>query len=327
MSGNKDVLFIGGHRKGGTTLLVRLLDDHPALNVYPGDLITLYAYFPQYIREERTAEQLWTRLEDVAFRDLRAYFASKYPDRMDDLRAMRSRLRGLLVDEDLKDIVKVLNAQIASFEQAFGKQGARWNVVKETSIEINAGMLLQGFPGSRFIQVIRDPRDNYAALKAGVGKYYSGFGDTDNTVLMSMIHRYGMGAKACLVNQKRFGAGRYHMVRHEDVVTATRTQMQGISDFLGVDFSTSMLQPSELGREVQSNTYEKQDMRSVSSANVGRWRERITDLEACIVEFFFKDVMEVFGYECAFAETEQLEAAAEFYQWSNHKYFYFDRFS
>ena len=42
------IIFLTGHRKSGTSLLQRLFDNHPDIDVYPTDLTLFYNYFPYY---------------------------------------------------------------------------------------------------------------------------------------------------------------------------------------------------------------------------------------------------------------------------------------
>lgn len=51
MDENK-IFILTDHRKSGTSLLHRLLDGHPYLNVYPVDLSVLYAYFSCYTNNQ-----------------------------------------------------------------------------------------------------------------------------------------------------------------------------------------------------------------------------------------------------------------------------------
>ena len=44
----KNLLFITGHRKSGTTMFANLFDGHKDFLVYPSDLCLLYAYYPFY---------------------------------------------------------------------------------------------------------------------------------------------------------------------------------------------------------------------------------------------------------------------------------------
>ena len=50
-------VFICGHRKTGTTLLLALLDGHPELSVYPVDSSFFYRYFPIYDSDKYTDEE------------------------------------------------------------------------------------------------------------------------------------------------------------------------------------------------------------------------------------------------------------------------------
>jgi hypothetical protein len=82
-----------------------------------------------------------------------------------------------------------------------------------------------------------------------------------------------------------------------------------------------------LGKPTKGNNFEDIVMTSVSTVNVGRWKARITETEAKIIEFYFKDLMAKYGYECEYDSNEQIDAASEFYKWANYKYYYFDHFA
>jgi hypothetical protein len=60
-------IFIGGHRKCGTTMFLDLLDGHPELCVYPVDLTILYAYFPIYDNENFSTDDRKKRLNTIIF--------------------------------------------------------------------------------------------------------------------------------------------------------------------------------------------------------------------------------------------------------------------
>ena len=67
-------------------------------------------------------------------------------------------------------------------------------------------------------------------------------------------------------------------------------------------------------------------MTSVSTVNVGRWKNRITEKEAKIIEFHFRDLMLKYGYDCEYDIEQQIDAATDFYKWTNYQYYYFDHF-
>ncbi len=321
-------IFLGGHRKGGTTLLASLLDGHPQLWVYPEDITVLYAYFPVFCQGDYSDEERRRRLDKVIFQQF--YQLRRTRSYLEAVRVepMREVFFDLLRGRDLADMGQVLEALARAFQAVHPGPGpdARGMVLKETSIEIYAEMLFDKFPAAKFVHLLRDPRDNFAALKAGVENYYSAFDDDANTILASLLHRYGLGMRLARFNQERFGPGRYLVTRHEDVVKDSEAELARISEFLGIDFQPCLLQPTIMGRPSKGNNLDGLEMDGICDINIGRWPQRITPAEAQVIEFHFGELMESWGYRCRYSRQEQARAACEFYKWSNYRYFYFDRF-
>ena len=297
------VLFLGGHRKCGTTMLANLLDGHPQLAVFPQDINTLYAYYPLFLEDEHSDAERLARLDRVIFDDLREHLADEADRANVDFGAMRDAFFAEPESFDPTDMRQVLVRQLATM--ADGADAPDWFVAKETSSEIYACELFDWFPEARFIQLVRDPRDNYGALKVGVESYYAKFGDSAGTLLASLVHRYTLGLRAGLFNRGHFGPERYMIVRFEDLVADPRETMSAIADFLGISFASSLMRPSILGQPTAGNSHEAIEMFDISDRNVGRWRERITDLEAQAIEFHFAELMPSFGYACEHDRRDQ----------------------
>ena len=66
----KPIIFVCGHRKGGTSMFHNLFDGHSEVCVYPVDLNILYGYFPQFTQGTFSTQQLINRLDRVIFKDL-----------------------------------------------------------------------------------------------------------------------------------------------------------------------------------------------------------------------------------------------------------------
>ena len=323
------VAFVCGHRKAGTTLLRNLLDGNRQLAVYPIDLALLYAYFPDYIRTQLDPEARRARLERILFVDLAEQLAKQGADGLLPIDALAKAFFARLDDEALGRPGAIVEALLAAFNQVTGRGAPilRGNLVKETSIEIYAAEIVEWFPQSRFIQVLRDPRDNFAALAAGVEAHYGPLGEDRKRTLASLIHRVRHGFRIASRNRAALGANRYHLLRYEDLVAAPEPRMREVAAFLGVDFEGSLLEPTILGRPVGANSYDSETIFAVSGRNVGRWRDRITEEEASVIEFHLAEEMAEFGYAPAFAPAQQARAAAEFYKWQNYAYYYNDRFA
>lgn len=325
MPAHSPLAFLCGHRKSGTTLLANLLDGHPQLAVYPVDVVLLYAYFPDFIRTHGSAAERRARLERVLFADLR--------DRLDpalvDVSALAREFFNGLNDGDLGRLDVLIGRLMAAFQSVTGRapDATRFGLFKETSIEIYAAELLTWFPDARFIHLVRDPRDNFAALAAGVEGYYSRMGEDHNRTLASLLNRVRTGFRMARMNRTQFGEDRYLILRFEDLATAPEPAMRTVASFLGIDFTSSLLTPTTLGRPAGGNAFDGVTTFKVDTRNVERWRERIAPEDAQVIEFHLGDDMEEFGYMRAFDDREQSRAAAEFYKWQNYAYFYSDRFA
>ena len=64
-------IFVGGHRKNGTTLLIAMLDGHPDLFVYPYETHFWYGFYPVYAEGNYLFEQKKQRVKDFVFFSLK----------------------------------------------------------------------------------------------------------------------------------------------------------------------------------------------------------------------------------------------------------------
>ncbi len=319
------LLFICGHRKSGTTLLANLLDGHPQLAVYPVDLVLLYAYFPDFIRKHLDPAERRARLERVLFADLR----QRLDNALLDADAVARSFFDGLSDDDLTRVDVLIGRLMAAFQSAAGRsfEATRFGVFKETSIEIYAAEMLAWFPDARFVHLVRDPRDNFAALAAGVDGYYSRMGEDHNRTLASLLNRVRTGFLMAQNNRALFGDERYLTIRFEDLATDPEATMQAVARSLGIELTSSLLKPSTLGKPSGGNAFDGVATFDVNTRNVERWRDRIAVEDAQVIEFHLGEDMKKFGYRPAFNRREQASAAAEFYKWQNYTYFYSDRFA
>jgi hypothetical protein len=322
---NHKLIFLTGHRKGGTTMFHRLFDGHSSLNAYPVDLTVLYAYFPHIISSDASTNELWDRLEKVIFLTLKRELTSHQVSINID--SLKSLLREKLYDEHLRDPAKIIGAMLSSWIEHQGLDPTKPIVVKETSADIYSQEILEWFPNTQFIQLVRDPRDNYAALKAGVNSYYSKMGESEFTTLASLINRSLTDMKMALENPSIIGESRYTAIRFEDLVKDTEGQMKNICTFLDIPFDDHLTKTSFMGTATSGNNHDGQKMTGVSDENISRWKSRISEEEAMIIEFAFRGIMEQFEYLPEFPTKDSARAYAEYYKWSNYHYFFHDPFA
>jgi hypothetical protein len=320
-----DPIFLCGHRKAGTSLFLNLLDGHPALSVYPIDTNFLYGYFPTHTREGYSDMERAARFDRVVFDELSSWLGEWNVLNLLDVPRFRAGFLQAL-GGNWSEIGAIIRAFATSFNSLPGATAGPF-VMKESSIEIYAAELFSHFPRAKFIHLLRDPRDNFAALNAGVATYYARLGEDRNATLASLLHRARLGFQFAQVNQQLYGAERYLVIKFEDLVETPRKVLETVCAFLNVPWADSVLTPTKLGSATKGNSFDGFDFSKISGRNVGRWRERITAEDAATIEFHFANLMDDFGYAREASQMQQARAAGEFYKWQNYKYFFSDRFA
>ena len=78
-----------------------------------------------------------------------------------------------------------------------------------------------------------------------------------------------------------------------------------------------MVSPTVLGWPWLGNNKEGSQFSKPDNKNVNRWKERITEHEAQLIEYYFSGIMEEYGYKPYYNKTLQQSAASEHYKWHN----------
>ena len=315
-------LFIGGHRKCGTTMFVSLLDGHKDLFIYPSESGFFYKFYPlfdsnQYSYEEkevRMTEQIFKTLDEVVREWIGVDACPNYSfDKF--LECFRSRVTG--TNKESKDFLDALFYSAYETLISRSHESKKYWVEKTTSIEMYANTLFNWYSQAKFIHIIRDPRDNYGAIKAGWDQNYQQQFDCKERLLQSVIDRARLGMELAEVNQQRFGREKYHIVRYEDVVSSPEETLSKACAFLGIDFQPCLLKPTFCGVPWKGNNYETKKFDSISKSSVNRWKERIDEHEAKVLEFHFQDLMKKNNYVPVYDIQESADAAREHYKWFN----------
>lgn len=319
------LIILTGHRKSGTSMFQRLFDDHSELYVYPTDIAVLYAYFPVFTKKFKNSPQdLRQRLELV----LRKSIGFVQQNIVKEF-SIQNYIEDVL--NDLDDTALLSKEQvITSIANAWIKHYYQSDIIKpflfkETTQSIYLNEFLEFQVPVKMISVVRDPRDNYAAIKAGVSNYYSKMNESEKESLASVINRARIDLLSAS-NHKEKSKEVFRAVRFEDVVNDTSKIMEELCVFLGINFQTTLLKPTELGKPYGGNSHEGHLFKGLSNKNIGAWKNRISTEEAMIIEYLIADVMETWNYSLEYNSTESEKAFSQFYNWYNSRYFYRDSF-
>ena len=213
-------IFICGHRKSGTTMLVCLLDSHSELLTYPCDSGFFYKVFPACVTQSK-AEAIASVVEHSIRSCLTKEITRvRRPDLL-NIEAIANQFQELAEQGDGSP-KSLLQNLLTAYGELCGQSPVHWKawVEKTTSTEIYAIEVAEWFPRAKFIHLIRDPRDNFGSLKSGWEARYQYQENDKRGLLQSLLDRGGFGLRAADINVAALGPERYLVLRYEDLVTS-----------------------------------------------------------------------------------------------------------
>lgn len=314
------VLFITGHRKSGTSMLNNLFDGHEDFLVYPNDISILYAYYPNFIGNKFSFMRKKKRLMTVIKKSLEKTRKNNLFDKKLFLNLIGKDVNSKNIDR----IELILKLILKNFIISSKKKKFQYVVFKETSLGVFIEEISKWFKDVKFIQVIRDPRDNFSSLKSGYKKYYKKIGESKKMLLSSMINRALLDFETIDYNYKLLGKENFYFLKFEELVSNPKTQLKKICKFLRVKFNNILLLPTVLGKNVRGNNFEGKKLFKISGLNVGKWKKRLDKSEIEIIEFYFKSVLKKFKYKKTGSCT--MKFLREHYIWVNNRLYFNDSF-
>ena len=321
-------IVLTGHRKSGTTMLHKLFDGHPELNIYPVDISLLYAFYPYWVKKELSEDDIKKRLALIIKKSTAKISGKQISNKINqfDSNEFFEVLWGMRTVYGLNTPGAIVKSVAKAYCQYAQVEESNPFLFKETSQVVNLQKFLDDGLDIKMLQIIRDPRDNYASIKDGVSHYYKKMGESEIESLASLLNR----AKLDLEISKHEVIAKtpnFFTVRFEDLVVEIESVMKLIVNQLNIGWDDKLLEPTMLGEDFFGNNHSGKKFKGISVENLGRWRERITNAEACLIEGWMADVMQFWGYHSEYKRSEQLRALADFYAWYNSKYFFKDSFS
>ena len=321
-----EYIFLTGHRKSGTTLLHKLFDGCEHLNIYPVDLSLLYAFLPCK-NKELSINEWKSRIDLVLTKSLSSIENSPIPP-SNKIFKINNFLKVFWNHHEPRNLTKdisILDAISESWCTYLDLNHKLPFLIKETSQSIYSLELHKKNKDIKYIQIIRDPRDNYSSIKSGVSSYYNKMSENEMESLASLINRARMDF--LIGNQlKTAYESWFKCIKFEDLVYNPKDMMFNLSQFLNIKFDLNFIKPTFLGKPFFGNNYQKK-LDGISKENVGRWTERISEFEAGVIEYWLQDVMKLFGYEFSMTSDKASIFFSDFYKWYNCRYFYRDSFS
>lgn len=290
-------VFVVGHRKTGTTLLLDLLDGHPQLVALPGESNHFLTFLPRFgglPPDVVAAEaQRWWMLRLISPSGIPPFWALGQPwELAADPYALFSRhFVDLVAANPERDVLGLVAAALHAAGGGGGEP--RGWVEKTPGQEHELDAIVDRYPAARFVHVVRDPR----SVAAAIARLDRATGQQTDLVEVGLTVRRSFAAAER--NVGRLGESRYLVLRYEDLVADARQTMRGVGGFLGVDWAGSLLTPTVGGLAATSNS--AWDVRKVTGkiedTRLDLWRNELDGRSADLVAGAVGGIARRFGYD------------------------------
>ncbi len=317
-----DPVFFCGHRASGGGMYMGVFDFHPELLVFPHECKFFQLFYPLAEIKKLKPEEKINQIINFNLKFLKSGF-------FDVCKADKSYFNFEKFIEKFKyearkkdDWKNYLRAIFQAYAETTPQKldNLKYYIERTSSTEIYASEIFKKIPNAKFIHNIRDPRDNYASMKSRWEKKLKHLSDSDSieALKQTCIMRGRLGIDMGIVNQKIWGKDKYIFTKYDEMVSNTDKEIEKISKFLNINPKNFDKKPTFCGLDWPGNNFDNKDFKTISKSQSGSWKERITDEEAALMEFHFKDVFEFFDYNLYFSDKERADAAREHYKWLNY---------
>ena len=271
-------VFITGAWRSGTTLISRILNNHPDFDITYDSVHYLRFAMDRYnpINNKKNVERL---VLDISERLLK-----------------RNGLR-LPFDETLKSINNNYTHCViydSIMKNLFLKRSQKKIWGEKTNLAwTKIPHFLEMYPQGRILHIVRDPRAVLSSWK----KFTHAPG---SLYLDSILNCYDSMTKACLYKEL-FKDKRYALITYEELVSDPVNTVNFICEKFKIEFNADMLDTSGfrdiVGNKWQSNSIHNENMDGISSSANGMWKDHLEAWEIYLTDVLIGDRMELFHYE------------------------------
>lgn len=300
----KEKIFIVGASRSGTTMMSKILSQHP--NVY----VTKETHYFDDLRP-KLSNKLPTPLTTEQRRRCEDYFLRlghrRYALNGDPEKSRFSR-------EELRGVANEIGTNADAYFEAFCRLQAHragkgiWGEKTPRHV-FRISEILEVFPDAHIICMVRDPRAVVASYrdwkkqgnKLDLEHDPEGWLEHEradervrksyNILLQSMLWRSMVSA--AVTAQERFGPQRVRLLRYEDLINAPETQVRDIASWLNLDYHADMLEVPIS----HSSSSQNEQSKGLSAEPVNRWRKKLSNTEVGLIQASCGQILTDAGYE------------------------------
>lgn len=280
-------VFICGPMKSGTSLTIRLLDNHPELFSLPADshyagnfekwnnlsFEEFFSYWTHRFVNPHGQPPYWYLEKDInvwiSFATILKYFFNIFSSNR-FLSAPAALL--YITQRDINNI--------------------KYWVEKTPGNEFYADMLKKLHVNAKFINTVRHPLNNAVSIRK-VNKYQN-----RNWSYLGILYYFKKSFRKTNDNKKSI-TDSYYIFRFEDLVSDTNKITIEIASFLNISYNDSLLRPTENGKDTISNSVDSNKRikgQVIDLSKEQKYKKEFNKFEKFMGLAFLRREMNLYGY-------------------------------
>jgi hypothetical protein len=211
-----------------------------------------------------------------------------------DLEQLKSDMLDCEGENTFQNICKVV---YFDYQSLFPKEEIKWLGDKNPVYATYTPELLKLFPDSKFIHLIRDPRDNIISLKNV---------DFEGPFTALLAYRWEHSARK-LYHIKKKHPGKFYTIRYEDLVSEPTKYYREMCDFLSIPYNDTVFDFYKKQGEAMKKfniekimKYHKSLLFPINTGKVNLWKTQLPERDIRIAEFVGGKWIRRYGYERKF---------------------------
>jgi hypothetical protein len=287
-------VFIGGHARSGTTLLVSLLDAHPDLLVYPRETQFFRLSLPLFRQdpEEGKKYAIWAAGRQLGFAPhfYKTFDPLFYKDG-DDPADFHARIARLF-EELGKTEAALLAAVVLAYGEISNQQNKRFWVEKSVFNERFAKDIHRLYPNAKMIYIVHDPR---AVLPS-----YRVHREMKSESYLQQIQYCANWAVSYDCSRSSVLPFPVFTLRYEDLIMKPRETAHQICDFLTIPFNDSLLHPTLAGGDYKgysAYSLDETNFQRIDASPLTKWKSKISLQDRRVIKFLLSSYMKNLDYQ------------------------------
>lgn len=205
-------------------------------------------------------------------------------------------------EDEMQQLVRESNSSTGLFDRfaelVKAETGAAYFLEKTPEHVLRLPYLVEHFPQSTFVFLVRDPRDGLRSAK-DFSAYWATLPDEDRTGGYLETWRQSVAAY-----QSCDDASTVILVRYEDFCRRPKEKLSRILKRIGLRPESQQLDPNAYGtgREAKHEAHARLQ-EPITAESVGQWRKELTESDVRRVERTLGEEMQALGYSPEFADV------------------------